>query len=109
MKMTEDENDYGIIISDYDKPVTRAAIVLEINKIIKRDMHLSNSDEGIEIDVDPGWDKMLNEDPSIFYDYEKAGWKVIWLNIHSNGPGKGKLKRSWLKITEQKNKRFVKQ
>jgi hypothetical protein len=36
------------------------------------------------------------EDGSIIRSYEKAGWKVRWYEIHEDGPGTGKLLKSWL-------------
>jgi hypothetical protein len=71
-------------------------IITEINAIIKRDMKLSRTRKGIEIEVDPRWSNLLSEDGSIIRSYEKAGWKVRWYQRHEDGPATGRLLRSWL-------------
>jgi hypothetical protein len=88
-------------ISDFEERVTtRSDIVKEINRIIKRDMKMSKTLKGIEIDVKPEWEDLLLKDGSIIRSYEKAGWKVRWWNIHEDGPALGRLLRSWLCIQD---------
>jgi len=95
-------DDYELFISDY-KP-TKAEIRREINQKIKKNRQATKTPKGLEIEVSPEWEKILNNDAAILYDYEKHGWKIMWYNRHSDGPAQGKLLRSWLSI---KDKRFV--
>ena len=76
--------------------ILRNKITTEINAIIKRDMKLARTINGIEIEVKPEWYDLLLEDGSIIRSYEKAGWKVRWWEQHEDGPATGKLLRSWL-------------
>jgi hypothetical protein len=74
----------------------RREMLEEINSAIKKNMKMSRTVKGIEIDVKPEWSDLLLEDGSIIRSYEKAGWKVRWYQKHSDGPATGKLLRSWL-------------
>ena len=89
--------EYDIEISDLEETViTRSDIINGINRAIKKDMKLSKTIKGIEIDVKPEWSDLLEKDGSIIRSYEKAGWKVRWWNTHEDGPATGRLLRSWL-------------
>ena len=89
--------EYDIEISDLEEAViTRSDIINGINRAIKKDMKLSKTIKGIEIKVRSEWCDLLLEDGSIIRSYEKAGWKVRWYEIHEDGPGTGKLLKSWL-------------
>ena len=90
------EEDYELFIDDYipDKNEIRRII----NHTIENDLPATRTSNGLEIDVPSEWTDILNSDASILYDYEKAGWKVMWYNKHSLGPARGKLLRSWLSI-----------
>ena len=79
-----------------ERVTTKSDIVKEINRIIKRDMKMSRTLKGIEIDVKPEWYDLLLKDGSIIRSYEKAGWKVRWWEQHEDGPATGRLLRSWL-------------
>ena len=59
-------------------------------------MKKARTSKGIEFDVDPSWSKLLSEDGSIIRSFEKAGWKVRWFQRHEDGPGRGRLLKSWL-------------
>jgi hypothetical protein len=89
--------EYDVEVSDINNPeVTRKEIIKEINANIKKDMKLSRTHKGIQMDVKPEWSDLLLEDGSILRSYEKVGWKVRWYNTHSEGPARGKLLKSWL-------------
>jgi hypothetical protein len=52
--------------------------------------------KGIEVDIPPDWQDFLLKEYSILDEYKKIGWKVMWYQKHSDGPGLGKLLRSWV-------------
>ena len=87
-------NEYDLIIEDVEP--TKASIIKEINVLIRKDMKKARTSKGIEFDVDPSWSKLLSEDGSIIRSFEKAGWKVRWFQRHEDGPGRGRLLKSWL-------------
>ena len=88
-------------VSDFEERVTtKSDIVKEINRIIKRDMKMSRTLKGIEIDVKPEWYRLLLKDGSIIRSYEKAGWKVRWWERNEDGPATGRLLKSWLCIQD---------
>lgn len=82
--------DYTLIIEDM--PPTRAQMIKIFNKKIKENKWKAKTPGGIQIDVKPEWKDLLQKDGSIFWDYEKLGWKVMWYNQRYST----KPTRSWL-------------
>tara|TARA_Y100001970_G_C13852678_1_gene660095 strand:+ start:199 stop:507 length:309 start_codon:yes stop_codon:yes gene_type:complete len=97
-------DDFDLFIDDYEMKPTKKHIRKIINEEIKINKAATRTPKGLEIDLKPGWEEVLNNDASILFDYEKVGWKVMWMNKHSQGPGRGKLLRSWISI---RDRRFV--
>ena len=73
-------------------------ITSEINKVLRENMSLARTVQGIEMDVPHEWNDILLEDGSILRAYEKIGWKVRWFQKHSEGPARGKLVKNWLQF-----------
>ena len=94
-------DDYELFIEDY-KP-TRQEIIKIINKKIKENRAETKTHKGLEIDVPDSWVETLSNDAAILYDYGAAGWKVMWYNIHSEGPGEGELIRTWISIRDKRH------
>lgn len=96
------KDEYEALVEDL-KP-TRTEIRKAINKEIKDNPAATRTVKGLEIDVlaRPGWAEVLVKDAAILYDYGKYGWKVMWYQIHSQGPGEGDLLRSWISIRDLK-------
>tara|TARA_R110000824_G_scaffold32427_2_gene104755 strand:- start:130 stop:447 length:318 start_codon:yes stop_codon:yes gene_type:complete len=99
-------DDYDVYIDDLfvenHKP-TGSEVRKIINEAIKKDRAATKTIKGLEIDVKDSWKDVLHADGSILYDYDEAGWKVMWYNIHSDGPGQGTLIRSWLSIRDTRH------
>ena len=57
----------------------------------------------MEIDVPDAWVEVLQNDAAILYDYGKVGWKVMWYQTHSEGPGEGDLIRSWISVRDRRH------
>lgn len=91
-----DELEYTVNLDD--TTVTRKEIITEINAHIKKNQSLARTPKGIEILVPDEWSELLLKDGSIIRGYEKVGWKVRWFQIHSEGPAKGLLVKSWLQF-----------
>ena len=90
--------DYTLIIED--TPPTRAQMITILNTQIRENKRDANKPGGIQIDVKPEWEDLLQKDGSIFFDYEKLGWKVMWYNQkYSTKPT-----RSWLSFRNEKYK-----
>ena len=93
-------DEYDINIDDFDevinKPITRKDIIKLFNAAIQAQRSDANTLKGIEVDIPPGWRDTLLEEYRILDEYKKMGWKVMWYNKHSEGPGRGKLLRSWV-------------
>ena len=94
-------DDYDLLIEDY-KP-TRKEIIKIINKAIKSDRTATKTLKGLEIDVPDAWVEVLQNDAAILYDYGKVGWKVMWYQTHSEGPGEGDLIRSWISVRDRRH------
>jgi len=90
--------DYTIVIDDM--PPTRAQMITILNKKIKENKWDANTPKGIQIDVKPEWKELLQKDGSIFWEYEKLGWKVMWYNQKY----RTKPTRSWLSFKNAKYK-----
>jgi hypothetical protein len=73
-----------------------------INKALRTRPEDTRSPKGLEVDVLPEWTEILLRNGKIIGSYEAAGWKVIWYNIHSLGPGEGDLIRSWISIRDRR-------
>ena len=73
-------------------------ITSEINKVLRENMSLARTVQGIEMGVPHEWNDILLEDGSILRAYEKIGWKVRWFQKHSEGPARGKLIKNWLQF-----------
>ena len=89
-------NEYDLIIEDVEP--TKVSIVKAINLVLRKEMKKARTPKGIELDVDPSWSELLLKDGSILRSFEKAGWKVRWMQTHAEGPARGKLVRSWLQF-----------
>ena len=98
-------NEYDVLIEDLVLPpdkkievanVLKKTISRTINQKLRARSAETRQPKGLEIDVDPEWADILHNDSSILRAYEDAGWKVMWYNRHSLGPGRGDLVRSWL-------------
>ena len=92
-------NEYEVLIEDLNPPkdkkieadnVLKKTISRTINQRLRAKSAETHEPKGLEIDVDPEWADVL------IRAYEDAGWKVMWYNQHSLGPGRGDLVRSWL-------------
>ena len=94
-------DDYEVLIEDY-KP-SRKEIIKIINDTIKSDRPATRTAKGLEIDVPDSWVEVLQNDAAILYDYGKVGWKVMWYQKHSDGPGEGDLIRSWISIRDKRH------
>ena len=94
-------DDYDLLIEDY-KP-TRKEIIKIINNAIKSDRAATKTSKGLEIDVPDAWVEVLQNDAAILYDYGKVGWKVMWYQTHSEGPGEGDLIRSWISVRDRRH------
>jgi len=90
--------DYTIAIGDM--PITREQMIKIFNKKIKENKWDANTPKGIEIDVKPEWKELLQKDGSIFWEYEKLGWKVMWYNQGY----RTKRPRSWISFKNAKYK-----
>jgi hypothetical protein len=73
-------------------------IMNTINNAIKNDRQDARTPQGIEVDILPEWRDYLHQDSSIIRSYEKVGWRIVWYNIHSEGPALGDLVRSWFAL-----------
>ena len=73
-------------------------IVRTINDAIKNRRNEARTPKGIEVDILPEWTDYLHQDSSIIRSYEKVGWRIVWYNIHSEGPAQGDLVRSWFAL-----------
>ena len=95
--------DYDVYIDDLfieEVKPTKAEIRRIINDSIKKNRAATKTSKGLEIDVKDSWREVLSSDGSILYDYKDYGWKIMWYNTHSDGPGRGTLIRSWLSIRD---------
>jgi len=90
--------DYTIVIDDM--PPTRVQMITILNKKIRENKWDANTSKGIEIDVKPEWEEILQKDGSILWEYEKLGWKVMWYNQKY----RTKPTRSWLSFKNAKYK-----
>ena len=106
------KNEYEVLIEDLNPPkdkkievanVLKKTISRTINQRLRARSAETREPKGLEIDVDPEWADILHNDSSILRAYEDAGWKVMWYNRHSLGPGRGDLVRSWLSFRSEAN------
>ena len=88
--------DYTVVIDNM--PPNRTQMITILNKNIKENRWKANTPNGIEIDVKPEWKELLQKDGSIFWGYEKLGWKVMWYNQEY----RTKPNRSWLSFKNAK-------
>ena len=94
-------DDYDLLIEDY-KP-NRKEIIKILNDAIKADRAATKTAKGLEIEVPDSWVEVLQNDAAILYDYGKVGWKVMWYQKHSDGPGEGDLICSWISIRDKRH------
>jgi len=103
--MKNEYDEYEVLIEDLDlsedntEKMNRAlkrTIRHTINARLRSKMMETRTPKGLEIDIPSEWRDILDKDSSILGDYEKIGWKIMWYNKHSLGPGRGDLIRSWL-------------
>jgi len=106
------KDEYEVLIEDLNPPkkhgkknieVSKAIIQRVINENLKNNLLETQKSKGHEIDVTEEWTDLLQKDGSILRDYEDIGWKIMWYNIHSLGPGRGDLVRSWLSFRSEAN------
>ena len=92
-------DDYEVTVSDLEpyKPsdVTKPHLINIFNKKISEHWSQENSVKVLEIDVRPEWEKILREDGSILWGYQKLGWIVF----HYHTQKKNGTVRSWLKFS----------
>tara|TARA_R110002060_G_scaffold48812_2_gene59784 strand:- start:100 stop:438 length:339 start_codon:yes stop_codon:yes gene_type:complete len=106
------KGEYEVLIEDLNIPedntikvshVLKRTIRRTINERLRSNFAETHKEKGLEIDVPPEWVDILLEDSSILRDYDEVGWKVMWYNKHSLGPGRGDLLRSWLSFRSEAN------
>jgi len=104
------KNEYEVLIEDLNIPeeniikmsnILKRTIRRTINKRLRSNLAETRKEKGLEIDVPPEWEDILHKDSTLLGDYEKIGWKVMWYNTHSQGPGRGDLVRSWLSFRSE--------
>ena len=104
------KNEYEVLIEDLNPPegntikmrhVLKRTIRRTINERLRSKLAETRKPKGLEIDVPSEWTDILHKDSSILTDYEEIGWKVMWYNTHSQGPGRGDLGRSWLSFRSE--------
>jgi hypothetical protein len=104
------KNEYEVLIEDLNPPegntikmrhVLKRTIRRTINERLRSKLAETRKPKGLEIDVPSEWTDILHKDSSILTDYEEIGWKVMWYNTHSLGPGRGDLVRSWLSFRSE--------
>ena len=106
---------YEVLIEDLNPPkekkeskknikVLKGSIQRVINANLKSRVEDTRKVTGLEIEVSEEWTEALHKDGTILRDYQDIGWKVMWYNQHSLGPGRGDLVRSWLSF---KDTRYV--
>ena len=92
----DDLKDYELLIDDWEVPtkdVTKLELIKIINERISKRWTAKQYSDGIEMDVQPEWEKILREDGSILWEYTKLGWKAIQ---YQQADQKGNVKRRWL-------------
>jgi hypothetical protein len=106
------KSEYEVLIEDLNPPedktikmshALKRTIQRTINKRLRSNLAETLKEKGVEIDVPPEWEDILHEDSTLLGDYEKIGWKIMWYNRHSLGPGRGELVRSWLRFRSEAN------
>lgn len=106
------KSEYKVLIEDLNIPeentikmshVLKRTIRRTINKRLISNLAETLKEEGVEIDVPPEWVEVLQDDSTLLGDYEKIGWKIMWYNRHSLGPGRGEIVRSWLRFRSEAN------
>jgi len=103
-------DEYDVLIDDLfmddSKPPSKPTaqdIRQAINKEIRLNRAATKTVKGLEIDVPDSWVDVLQNNAAILYDYGPAGWKVMWYQKHSEGPGEGELIRSWISIRDKRH------
>ena len=101
----EDFRDYEVIIEDLElnepKKVTKSDLIRAINERLGQRWTPKDRSNGVEIDVPPKWKKILREDGTILWDYEKLGWKAMHYEKTNQ---KGKVIREWLSFKHPRYK-----
>tara|TARA_Y100000310_G_C20475364_1_gene712119 strand:- start:189 stop:506 length:318 start_codon:yes stop_codon:yes gene_type:complete len=88
--------DYEVFIDDWNPPIeniTKFQLIAIINKKLRKKRTQEGWSKGIELEVQPEWEKILREDGSILWEYTKLGWKAMHYQQRDQ---KGKIKRNWL-------------
>ena len=88
--------DYKVLIEDLEVPekdITKSELIGIINKKLSKDWKVTNSNDGVDLEVEPEWEKLLREDGSILWEYTKLGWKAMQYQQRDQ---KGNIKREWL-------------
>mgnify|MGYP005998357233 CR=1 FL=1 len=99
-------DEYDVLIDDLfmdETTPTAQDIRQAINKKIRSNRAATKTAKGLEIDVPDSWVDVLQNDAAILYDYGAVGWKVMWYQTHSEGPGEGDLIRSWLSVKDKRH------
>lgn len=106
------DNEYGdydididdLFVDELDEVELESRIRKHINEQIRMRAAETRTPKGLEIDVPPEWQNLLATKAKILYSYQEAGWKIMWYEKHSQGPGEGDLLRSWISI---RDRRFI--
>jgi len=93
--------DYEVFIEDYKEEITKKELIIIINERLSRRWSSAEMESGVEIDVEDEWKRILREDGSILWDYQKLGWKAMQYQRQRND---GTV-REWLSF---KNPNFLK-
>ena len=97
----ESLKDYEVFIEDIrdsPKDITKSQLITIINEKISSQWSSRDYTGTVEIDVRPEWKKILQDDGSILWEYEKLGWQVMWYNQKY----RTKPTRSWLSFKNTK-------
>ena len=93
-------DEYSVTITDLEEDTdtfpTRKDIIEFFNKEIRSRRSEALTVKGVEVDIPSDWRPVLLKEYNILDEYKKIGWKVMWYNRHSLGPGRGELLRSWV-------------
>ena len=94
--------EYEVFIDDWNPPkppVTRLELITIINKRLSKKWTDEDWSQGISIEVQPEWQKILREDGSILWEYTKLGWKAMH---YKKTTQEGEVVRDWLNFKSLK-------
>ena len=74
-------DEYDVLIDDLDMEesvdLTKEELQRIFNKRLSEQWSPKDCKDGIELDLKPEWKKVLAEDGTVLWDYQKLGWKVM--------------------------------